>query len=305
MSDVPNHDRPQRGAGPLPPGPLSLGTALRAASTYIDRLDARLLLQRVTGCSHADLIARADQLIPPEAAARFAVLVQRRGRGEPLAYLIGGAGFRGRLFEVTPAVLIPRPETELLVDLALTQARAVLGGAPAVLDLGTGSGIVAVSLALELSGDCPGATVTAVDVSPEALAVAAANAERLGAAVRFCLGSWYAPLDAEGQTARFDVIASNPPYIAYGDPHLLRNGLPHEPQLALTDGEVGGNGLACLSEVIRGARRHLRPGGWLLLEHGYDQADAVRALLLSFGFESVATWQDLAGIDRVSGACVR
>jgi release factor glutamine methyltransferase len=188
-------------------------------------------------------------------------------------------------------VLIPRPETELLVELAARRAEAL--ERPGLVDLGTGSGIVAILLALR----CPRAAVTAVEVSAAALGVARANAARHGVRVRFLEGDWYASLGGE----RFELIVSNPPYVAAGDPHLGRNGLPFEPRRALTDGVEGGDGLACVRRVVAGASRHLYPGGWLLVEHGYDQAHEVRALLRAAGFGEVASWRDEAGIERVSG----
>lgn len=271
--------------------PASIGAAWHKACGRIDRLDARLLVEYVSGCTHADLIAHPERPLSPEAADRLASLIARRAAGEPLAYLVGSAHFHDFEFLVSPAVLIPRPETELLVDLALERAQAL--DTPRILDLGTGSGIVAVTLA----NLCPFAEVTAVDVSPEAIEVARANAERHAPAVRFLAGDWYSPVGAE----RFDIIVSNPPYVVFGDAHLDANGLPFEPQVALTDGIAGGDGLSCIRSIIRGARSHLAADGRLLIEHGYDQADSVRALLISSGFADVATWQDLAGIDRVTG----
>lgn len=270
----------------------TLGEALAFARQRIDRLDARLLLQYATGCSHADLLARPEMPVIGPAGEQFVAWVERRAAGEPLAYLVGEAEFRGRIFQVSPAVLIPRPETEVLIELALE----VLAGRAAadVVDLGTGSGIVAVSLALE----CPVATVSAVDLSPGALAVARNNAGRLGAKVDFHEGDWFAPLAGR----RFDLIVSNPPYVAEGDPHLELNGLPHEPRLALTDQEAGGNGLACIRRIVADAAAHLNPGGWLLFEHGYDQGEASRNLLAAAGFKEAFTHPDLAGIARVSGA---
>jgi release factor glutamine methyltransferase len=270
----------------------TLGEALAFARQRIDRLDARLLLQYATGCSHADLLARPEMPVIGPAGEQFVAWVERRAAGEPLAYLLGEAEFRGRVFQVSPAVLIPRPETEVLIELALE----VLAGRAAadVVDLGTGSGIVAVSLALE----CPVATVSAVDLSPGALAVARNNAGRLGAKVDFHEGDWFAPLAGR----RFDLIVSNPPYVAEGDPHLELNGLPHEPRLALTDQEAGGNGLACIRRIVADAAAHLNPGGWLLFEHGYDQGEASRNLLAAAGFKEAFTHPDLAGIARVSGA---
>lgn len=270
----------------------TLGEALAFARQRIDRLDARLLLQYATGCSHADLLARPEMPVIGPAGEQFVAWVERRAAGEPLAYLVGEAEFRGRVFQVSPAVLIPRPETEVLIELALER---LAGHAAAdVVDLGTGSGIVAVSLALE----CPVATVSAVDLSPDALAVARNNAGRLGAQVDFHEGDWFAPLAGR----RFDLIVSNPPYVAEGDPHLELNGLPHEPRLALTDQEAGGNGLACIRRIVTAAPNYLKPGGWLLFEHGYDQGEASRNLLAAAGFKEAFTHPDLAGIARVSGA---
>lgn len=270
---------------------LSIGAALKAAQRRIDRLDARLLVQQIAGCRHADLIARPELALSPAQAEQLETLVARRAAGEPLAYLLGSADFAGREFLVSPAVLIPRPETETLVEEAL--ARLAGQAAPRLLDLGTGSGIVAVTLALAL----PQAAVTAVDLSPAALAVAAENACRLGARVDFRQGDWFAPVAGE----RFDCIVSNPPYVADGDPHLERDGLPHEPQMALTDGVPGGDGTACIRRIAAAAPAHLAGGGWLLFEHGYDQGNASRNLLMANGFESVFTQPDPAGIDRVSG----
>jgi release factor glutamine methyltransferase len=261
------------------------------ASQRIDRLDARLLLEYVSGCTHTDLIARPDLAMTPDQATQLAALVARRAAGEPLAYLVGSADFYGLEFFVSPAVLIPRPDTEVLVELAVERAQAL--EAARIVDLGTGSGIVAVTLARL----CPSAEVTAVDVSAGAIDVARINAARHGANVRFLTGDWYAPLG----DIRFDLIVSNPPYVVDGDPHLQQNGLNFEPQGALTDGVAGGDGLSCLRVIVEGASAHLLPGGWLLLEHGYDQAASVRALLADAGFSGISSWRDLAGIERVSG----
>lgn len=270
---------------------MTLGEALASARQKIDRLDARLLLQYATGCSHADLLARPEMPVIAPAYAQFAEWVARRATGEPLAYLVGEAEFRGRIFQVSPDVLIPRPETEVLVELALERLRGLT--APRILDLGTGSGIVAISLALE----CPAAQVTAVDLSPAALALARNNAGRLGARVECIESDWFAAL----ADRRFDLIVSNPPYIADGDPHLALNGLPFEPQMALTDQAPGGNGMACIRHIVGDAMPHLAPGAWLLFEHGYDQGTASRNLLADTGFKAPFTHPDLAGIDRVSG----
>lgn len=276
--------------------PATLGDAWRAAAAHIDRLDARLLVEHVAGCTHATLIASPERALSADAAAQLAALVERRAEGEPLAYLVGSTGFYGLVFAVSPAVLIPRPETELLVDLALARAAALPpdGRTPRLLDLGTGSGAIAVSLAVSLSAQLPQAEVSAVERSPAALAVARDNAARNGARVSFHQGDWFGPLADE----RFDIIVANPPYVAAGDPHLLQNGLPFEPQDALSD---GGDGLACLRAIIAAAPQHLFADGWLLLEHGYDQAAAVRALLADAGFTGIASHRDLAGIERVSG----
>ncbi len=267
----------------------TLGEALAFARAKIDRLDARLLLEHVTGCTHADLLARPETPVIGPAYEQFAEWVVRRAAGQPLAYLVGEAEFRGRVFQVSPAVLIPRPETEVLIELALDRMRAL--AAPKVVDLGTGSGIVAVSLALE----CPQASIATVDLSQEAIAVARNNAGRLGAKVDFFQGDWFVPLAGQ----RFDLVVSNPPYVAAGDPHLALNGLPHEPQMALTD---GADGLDCIRRIVADAPLHLNSGGWLLVEHGYDQGEACRNLLTAAGFKSASTFPDLAGIDRVSGA---
>lgn len=274
--------------------PLSLGSAWRRAAESIDRQEARLLLEHVCGCSHADLIANATRPLSGEQAATLEDLVVRRVAGEPLAYLLGSAFFLGREYGVTPDVLIPRGDTEVLVAQAVERARLLV--TPRVVDMGTGSGIVAVSIALA----CPTAIVSAVDVSVSALAVARRNAARHAVDLRFLEGDWYAPLGNE----HFDLIVSNPPYIAAGDHHLQGDGLPFEPRIALTDGVAGGNGIACIKLLVTGARRHLLPGGWLLIEHGHDQAVQVRQLLTAVGFIAVDSWRDEAGIERVSGGRV-
>ena len=270
---------------------MRLGEAWRQACRRIDRLDARLLLEHVCGCSHADLIARPELEITEARATRLEELLRRRESGEPLAYLLGSAWFCGLEFNVGPAVLIPRPDTEVLVNVAADKARALEN--PVVVDLGTGSGIVAILIARL----CPQAQLTAVDVSAAALDVARANAQRHGVNICFREGDWYAPLGGE----RFDVIVSNPPYVVAGDPHLQQNGLPFEPIQALTDGIAGGDGLACIRRLVDGASAHLRGGGWLLMEHGYDQAVEVRRLLAEAGFAEVTSWRDSAGVERVSG----
>ena len=272
-------------------GAASIGEAWRQASQRIGRGEARSLLETVCACSHADLIAHPDRGMNDDQVRRFDALVARREAGEPLAYLLGSAWFAGLEFVVSPAVLIPRPDTEVLVNVAAERAARL--PAARIVDLGTGSGIIPIVLAKR----CPVAMLTAVDVSAAALDVARANAVRHAVAIRFLEGDWYAPLAGE----RFDLIVSNPPYIADGDPHLAGDGLPFEPQGALTDHVPGGDGMACLAVIIDGAAAHLSPGGWLLMEHGYDQAVKVRERLAAAGFREIASWRDEAGIERVSG----
>lgn len=269
---------------------MNINDWLQAARQRLDALDARLLLQHVTGLSRTELICRPETPLTSAQLDCLETLATRRQAGEPLAYLVGEAGFRGRSFLVSPAVLVPRPETEELVDLALDKLRELAVRAPRVLDLGTGSGAIPISLTLEY----PAAQVSAVDVSPAALAVARANGAALQAPVRWLESDWFAALGDE----RFDLIVSNPPYIHAEDPHLAGDGLCFEPRLALTD---EADGLACIRAIVAGAAAHLEPGGWLLFEHGWDQGLASRNLLTLAGFKAVQTWQDLAGHDRISG----
>jgi release factor glutamine methyltransferase len=247
-------------------------------------LDARALLARELGSTREALVAHPERRVEGDELHRFERLVARRRAGEPLAYLLGEREFFGRSFAVGRDVLIPRPETELLVQLALERIRPVI--APKVLDLGTGSGCIAISLALEM----PQAEVLATEISAAALETARRNAQRLGADVTFCESNWYAAV--EGQ---FDLMVTNPPYVAQGDPHL--SDLRYEPEIALVAGD---NGLACLREIVAGAPAHLKSGGWLLVEHGYDQAAAVCEMFSAAGFESIRTDRDNAGIERVT-----
>ena len=256
------------------------------ADSGLSRAEARLLLASVLAVPIESLIAHPEQTIEDEVAARFAHLAERRAQDEPIAYLVGAKEFFGRPFAVSPAVLIPRPETESLVQLALN--RLLRLPAPTVLDLGTGSGCIAITLALE----CPAATVVAVDRSAEALAIAGANAQRLGANVDFAASDWYANVDGV-----FDVIVANPPYVAAGDAHLPA--LRHEPQFALV---AGADGLADLRRIIAGAPAYLRPGGWLAVEHGYEQAAAVRELFARSELGEIVSYRDSAGIERVCAA---
>jgi release factor glutamine methyltransferase len=258
------------------------------AGLPLDPLENRILLCEATGLTRVQLITQGDRPLTADEAARLDDLVARRLRGEPIAYIVGRREFFGLDFQVGPAVLIPRPDTELIVELSLERLPQ---NAPRLLDMGTGSGAIAVAVAHTR----PDADVTALDVSPDALAVAQANATANGARVRFLESSWF---DALAAAEVFDVIASNPPYIAAGDEHLAQGDLRFEPVGALTD---HADGLSALRIIIAGGPRHLAPGGWLLLEHGYDQAAAVRALLVDAGFTDVQSWQDLAGIERVSG----
>ncbi|MDR1228109.1 MAG: peptide chain release factor N(5)-glutamine methyltransferase [Azoarcus sp.] len=265
-----------------------LAGALAWARKRIAPPEARLLLRHVHRCQAAHLAAWPEEALPAGEWESFRRLVERRAAGEPAAYLTGLREFYGRDFLVTPDVLIPRPETELLIERALSRFAAE----PRLktLDLGTGSGVLAVTLALELDR----AEITALDRSREALEVAKSNAARLGAKVSFLHGDWYATLDGE----RYRLIVANPPYIAEGDPHLALGDLRFEPRAALAAGE---NGLADLAHIVAGAGRRLESGGWLFMEHGHDQSAAVRGLLANAGFTGIASWPDLAGIERVSG----
>ena len=261
---------------------------LRAARARIDAVDAQWLLAHALGRSTAWLYAHADDAVGNAAAVHFETLVERRVAGEPVAYLTGRRGFWSFELQVTPDTLIPRPETELLVELALTHLPPdrVLQ----VADLGTGSGAIALALAHER----PRAQVLATDASPAALDVARANATSLGIAnIAFAHGDWCAALEQR----RFDLIASNPPYIAAGDPHLALGDLRREPAAALASGV---DGLDAIRRIVAGTPLHLVAGGWLLLEHGMEQGDAVRGLLRDAGFVDASTDRDLEGRDRVS-----
>jgi release factor glutamine methyltransferase len=263
--------------------------ALQAARAQgLDRLDAQLLLAHVLQRPRAWLLAHDDDQLTPEQAACYRTLCTRRADAEPLAYLIGEREFHGLPLAVGPGVLVPRPETEHLVEWALERLAGL--SRPIVADLGTGSGAIALALARA----CPQAQVTAVERSPQALAIAQANGQRLGLAVHWRAGDWWQPLAGQ----RFDLVVSNPPYIAAADPHLPA--LRHEPLAALA---AGADGLDDLRAIIAGASVHLRPGGWLLLEHGHDQGAAVRELLDQQGLAHPQTRRDLAGLERCSGAC--
>ncbi|MBR8067357.1 peptide chain release factor N(5)-glutamine methyltransferase [Burkholderia ambifaria] len=261
----------------------------------LDAVDARVLLAYALGWTRTQLITRGDAPLDPASIERYRALETRRVAGEPVAQLVGMREFFGRPFDVTPDVLIPRPETELLVEAALD---AIDGRPhPAVLDLGTGSGAIAVSIAAER----PDARVWALDRSPAALDVARRNADKLldarrpGGPLHWLQSDWYAALDP---ALAFDTIVSNPPYIAQHDPHLAQGDLRFEPRGALTD---DADGLSAIRTIVAGAGAFLKPGGTLWIEHGYDQAEAVRALLVSRGFVAVESLADLAAIERTTG----
>ncbi len=276
------------------PGPMQIRDALAQAQPCgVARLDAQWLLQHLLGQPRAWLLAHDDQRLTAAQAASWQHQLQRRAAGVPLAYVLGEQEFCGLTLQVSPAVLIPRPETELLVDWALEclhKAAAQQTRPLDVLDLGTGSGAIALAVKHRFSS----AQVCATDLSPAALTAAQNNATRLGLAVEFTSGAWWAAVPQRG----FDLVLANPPYIAAGDLHL--QALQHEPLLALSP---GGDGLADLQTIVRGAPDHLRPGGWLLLEHGHDQAATVQQLLAKTGaFSAIQTRVDLAGMARCTGA---
>jgi release factor glutamine methyltransferase len=270
---------------------MNLGEALRQAERKIGSVDATALMCHSLNRNRAFVLAHQDDQIDERDLMGFELMVSSRKLGTPVAYLTGKREFYSREFNVTPDVLIPRPETEMLVDQAL--ARLLEASAPKhawILDLGTGSGAIAITLALQAR-----AHVTAADRSESALSVARGNAARLGASVNFIQSNWYAALAGK----KFDLIVSNPPYVAAGDPHLSQGDLRFEPQMALTD--ASHDGLSSIRSIIEDAPGHLNPGGWLLFEHGYDQAEACRELLQQRGFEGIVSVPDLAGIARVTG----
>ncbi len=268
----------------------TVGAALSAARTRLPASEARLLLGHVTGRPAAWLIAHDDEELDERTLLGFASLAARRAGGEPVAYLLGYREFFGRDFAVSPAVLIPRPETELLVELAL--ATGTNADVPSrILDLGTGSGCIGITLALEL----PRAQVSAIDSSTAALAVAQRNAQRHGARLHLLQSDWFAALTGE----RFDLIVANPPYIAAADPHLDDGDLRHEPPAALASGN---DGLDAIRRIVADAPSFLAPGGRLMLEHGYDQGTAVHDLLEASGLTGIEQHRDLAGIVRISNA---
>ena len=276
--------------------PRTSAQALAAAHTLgLNRLDAQLLLLHALGKSHGDrawLLAHDTDALSDDVTQQFDALAERRAAGEPLAYLVGYQEFFGLRLQVDPRVLIPRPDTETLVDWSLDLLQSdALPAAAAILDLGTGSGAIALAIAQHLKTAGRTAHVTAADASAGALAVAWKNALGLGLDVVLIESNWF-----EKVREHFHLIATNPPYVANADPHLAD--LTHEPLNALT---AGADGLDDLRKIIAQAPGHLYPSGWLLLEHGFDQALAVRELLAQRGFVQVRSRLDLAGIERCSG----
>ena len=268
--------------------PMQIRQALaQARDAGVERLDAQWILCHLLGRPRTWLLAHDDESLPQELQGPWHTLLAQRAAGVPLAYVLGECEFCGLRLQVSPSVLVPRPETEVLVRWALE----CLADAPSpdVIDLGTGSG----AIALAIQRGCAQARVLATDASDPALAVARSNARRHGLPVQFARGDWW---QAAGR-ARFGLAVSNPPYVAAGDPHLAA--LTHEPGEALSP---GGDGLGALRRIIEAAPEHLLPGAWLLLEHGHDQADDVRALLRQRGFAAAQTRVDLAGLPRCTGA---
>ena len=269
-------------------GHASIANAIaEARSVGVASLDAQLMLARLMAMPRTWLIAHHDSRLDAALEERWQAWLRRRAAGEPLAYLLGEKEFHGLRFEVSPAVLVPRPETELLVD----WAQALLGaesGRRDVVDLGTGSG----AIALSISQGCPEARIVATDTSEAALAVARRNARRLNLAVELIASSWWDRLEGR----QFDVVVANPPYVRHDDPALLA--LRHEPLQALTD---GADGLGALRSIVAMAPRHLRAEGWLVVEHGFDQGNRVRDMFANAGFIDIETRLDLAGLPRASG----
>jgi release factor glutamine methyltransferase len=274
----------------------TIGEALAFAQRTLDRIDAQMLAAHALKCSRASVMANAERALTREEAATLTAMFEARTLGVPVAQIIGEREFYGRVFRINEHVLIPRPETELLVELALAyfsqeeclkhRANRRVSG----IDLGTGSGAIAISLALENKT----IDITAVDKSPYALALARANANALGAQITFIESDWLAALGE----SKFDLIVSNPPYVARNDNHLREGDLRFEPRMALTDESE--DGLASVRAIVNAAPKHLRAGGAVMLEHGYDQAAKVRALLEQSGFIAVRSVADLAGIERVT-----
>ncbi len=278
---------------------MNVRDLLRALSAMnLPRNEARLLLAQVLRRDHAWLVAHDDYMLTSDELAQINALATRRAAGEPIAYILGERDFYGRTFRCSPAALIPRPETEWVIERALLRLpagasqRALDQASLHILDVGTGTGCIAITLALER----PTAIVTAIDISPDALALAQDNAQRLQANVTFIQSNWFAALPSDAQ---FDLILSNPPYIVPGDAHLTRGDLRFEPAVALADAV---DGLESYRQLALGALRHLKPGGTLIVEHGYDQGESVPALLGAAGFAEVTMHRDLAGHPRITEA---
>jgi release factor glutamine methyltransferase len=272
--------------------PGTVGAALvLARESGVARLDAQLIVAHVARQDRAWVIAHDAQSVDMH---RVLALIDRRAAGEPLAYLVGEREFHGLSLRVTPDVLVPRPDTEMLVDWALELLAGPLAAhtAPQVVDLGTGSG----AIALAVKSACPRAFVHAVEHSPAALAVAQDNALRLGLEVHWHLGNWWGGVCGQ----RFDLVLSNPPYVAPGDPHL--SALAYEPASALVPQDDPGKGMADIERIVAGAQAHLVERGWMLLEHGADQALEVRDLMRRSKFRHPCTRRDLAGQPRTTGA---
>ena len=270
---------------------LTVAAALTEARLQaLERLDAQLLLARAMSCTRSWLIAHDDAPLTRVQADAYRADLARRAAGEPLAYIVGEKEFHGLMLRVDARVLVPRPDTETLVDWALELLRNDFAATPQprVIDLGSGSG----AIALAVKHACADAQVTALDASAAALEVAAANAQQLALRIDLQQSDWWSAV--AGQC--FHLALSNPPYVAQNDPHLAA--LTHEPQLALASGP---DGLTAIRRIVAGAPQHLHAGGWLLLEHGHDQATAVQALLAAAGFARVQSRRDLAGIARCSG----
>lgn len=276
-------------SSPLPVLTYTDALTLASRGHALAAIDARLLLRHVTGATVAQIVSYPGRQLGPIDRMRFESLVARRASGEPIAYLLGEREFYSRTFAVTPGVLIPRPETEGLVDAAL--ARLPAEGSPSIVDLGTGSGCVGITLALEH----PRARVLAIDASIDAITVAQRNAQTLACGnIDFVIGDWLQGIDGHALA----MVVANPPYIAAADFHLGQGDLRFEPRAALSPGD---DALAAIRDIIGQAPAALAPGGWLILEHGHDQGADVRRLLITQGFAEVFTDRDLAGHDRITG----
>lgn len=270
----------------------SVGALIKESA--IPQRETAMLLERILQTSRANIAAHPERFIDAQQEHLARAWIQRRVGGEPMAYILGEREFYGVKLIVTPDVLIPRPETETLVEQALVRLSKQYAPTTArVLDLGTGSGAIAISLAEQR----PALDIVAIDISAKALAVAKQNAIKLGVHILFVESDWFSALGNE----RFDLIVSNPPYVAHGDPHLTQGDLRFEPIGALTDNAPDQRGLACIRRIIDDAPKHLNGEGWLMFEHGYDQALACRDLLAARGFVELMCVPDLAGIPRVSG----